>query len=523
MIKKKSKINLEEFQSKVQIRNLIASDYERVVELQKLCFPGMIPWERPDEFNSQISVFPDGQFGVEVDDVLVATCSSLIINFDEYEGVHTWEEIADRGYIRNHLPSGDTLYGIEIMVDPEFRGMKLARRLYEARKNLARQLNLKRIVIGGRLPGYETYWHQMTPREYVEKVAQGTIFDPVLTVQIGNGFALKKLVPSYLEEDEKSHGCAALLEWVNLDFQSAQQKTRYITTQLSRMSLVQYELREIDTFDQFARQCTYYVDVASNYKSDFVLFPELFTLQLLSIGETIIPSAAQAVRHVASYTESFLELFSDLAIKYDVNIVAGSHPVLEGDALYNASFFFRRDGDIKRQNKLHISAAERRWWGMTPGNKLEIFQTDQGKFAILIGYDIEFPELSRIASDRGAEAFFVPFTSDDRQSYLKIRYCSQARAIENQTFVIAAGTVGNLPFVDNIDIHYAQSAIFTPSHYSFTRDAIACEADPNVDTVLLYDLDMEVIRRHRMNPEESYQFHRRKDLYNLTWEPRRKK
>ena len=71
-----------------------------------------------------------------------------------YAEWHDWREIADGGFIRNHNTEGNTLYGIEIMVDPEYRGMRLARRLYDARKKLAREKNLMRIVLGGRIPGF---------------------------------------------------------------------------------------------------------------------------------------------------------------------------------------------------------------------------------------------------------------------------------------------------------------------------------------------------------------------------------
>lgn len=98
----------------------------------------MEPWRR-EELKSHISIFPEGQFCVEYDGQIIGSCSSLIINFDEYDDQHTWDEITDQGYITNHDPDGYNLYGIEVMVHPDFRRMKIGRRLYEARKDLCRE------------------------------------------------------------------------------------------------------------------------------------------------------------------------------------------------------------------------------------------------------------------------------------------------------------------------------------------------------------------------------------------------
>ncbi|MFW5706899.1 MAG: carbon-nitrogen hydrolase family protein, partial [Bacteroidota bacterium] len=210
-----------------------------------------------------------------------------------------------------------------------------------------------------------------------------------------------------------------------------------------------------------------------------------------------------------------LELFSDLAIKYNINIVAGSHFTSEGERLHNIAYLFQRNGEIGKQYKLHISPNEKKWWGIEPGNQIEVFDTDKGKIAIQICYDIEFPEVSRIAVEQGARIIFVPFRTDDRQSYLRVRYCAQARCIENQVFVAISGTVGNLPNVDNIDIQYAQSGILTPSDFSFARDAIAAECTPNVETVIINDIDMELLKRHRNLGTVNNWNDRRTDLYQI--------
>ncbi len=506
-------IDLTEFESRIVVRRLRIDDYERLVELEAKCFPGMELWTR-DQIQSQIEHFADGQICIELDGFVVASSSSLVVDFDDYDNWHGWQEIADDGYIRNHDPSGDTLYGIEIMVDPGYRGLRLSRRLYDARKDLARSLNLRRIIIGGRIPGYGRHADRLTAREYIDQVTSKRLVDPVLTPQLSNGFALQGLIPDYLPSDEDSRGHATFLEWRNLDYRS-EPHTRLRTVAPVRISLVQYLMQRVDSFEQFEKQCEFYADTAGDHKSDFVVFPELFTTQLSSFLEDTRPGIA--ARAIAEYTPRYLEVMSTLALRYNVNIIGGSTFVVEDHDLYNVSFLFRRDGSIDRQSKLHITPNERRWWGVAAGDRLSVFDTDRGRVAVLICYDVEFPELARIAAAEGATILFVPFNTNDRMGYLRVRSCAQARAIENQVYVAIAGCAGTLPFVENADIHYSQCGIFTPSDVGFARDGVMAESTPNIETVLTDDVDIERLRRNRHSGTVRPWTDRRGDLYRIRY------
>jgi predicted amidohydrolase/GNAT superfamily N-acetyltransferase len=477
---------------KIRLRQLVHSDYERVIAMQLRCFPMMKPW-RPEQFNSLIDTFPEGQVGIEYGKKIIASACCLIIHSEDYDETSTWSELTEGGYITNHDRYGDTLYGMEIMVDPSYQGMKLSRRLYDHRKELARTFNLKRIRIGGRLPNYHLHADKMSIDRYVEKVIDRSIYDPVLTAQLSNGFALRRILPDYLPNDKDSLGYATLLEWVNYSYQTKAEtgsQSHYV-----RISAVQYQMRAVKDFAEFGRHCEYFVDIASDYRSDFVLFPEMITLQLLSFMPRSQP--AEAVRALSEFTGQYEDLFTRLAIKYNINIIAGSHFNVEEEALYNISYLFRRDGTFEKQYKIHITPHERKWWGVQSGDKIKCFQTDRGKIAILICYDVEFPELARIAVSKGAKLLFVPLNTDDRRGYLRVRYCAQARAIENQVYVAITGCVGNLPHVENLDVHFSQSAIFTPSDVEFSREAIATEATPNTETMIYQDLDMNLLKRNR--------------------------
>ena len=498
--------------SRLHLRQLTLDDFDALVAMQVRSFPGMKPWNR-DQIASQLAIFPEGQFAIDIDGTLAASASSLIVDSGTESDWHDWKLSTDNGFIRNHDPQGDMLYGIEIMVDPEFRGLKLSRRLYQARKDLARARNLKGIMIGGRIAGYGRHADEMPASEYVERVISKQLVDPVLTPQLSNGFVLQGLIPGYFPSDAESRGYATYLEWTNFHYVAPQRRQLMRPVSPVRLSAVQYQLRAIAGFEEFATQCEFFVDVASDYKSDFLLFPELFTTQLLSAIQADRPG--QSARKLAEFTPKYLDLMSGLAIKYHLNIVGGSQFELEGDKLFNTAYLFHRDGSIGKQRKLHITPHERRWWGVQPGDLLNTFETDRGRVAILIGYDIEFPELGRMAFDQGAQILFAPINTDERHDYLRVRHCAQARCIENPVFVVLAGCVGNLPEVEHADIHYAQSAILTPSDFYFARDGIAAECQANIETVIFAEMDLEMLRRQRWKGTVLNWEDRRRDLYRI--------
>ncbi len=506
-----TRIDLKQFEKKIKLRPWKAEDYEAVAELQRACFPGMKPWSR-EQFEALMKAFPEGQVCITYNRRVVASASALVLTYDEYGRSHAWRDVTAAGTLATHDPSGDTLYGIEIMVDPACRGMKLARRLYDYRKDLARKLNLRRILIGGRIPGYQVHAERMSAREYVAKVTDKIYYDPVLSTQLANGFVLKRLLRDYLPSDEESRGWATFMEWPNLDYEPDRDRSLHPYV---RVCAIQYQMRNIASFGEFSRHCEYFVDVASDYRCDFILFPEMFTTQLLSFIKPVRP--ALAMRKLSAFTPQYLELFARLAVKYNINIVGGSHFTIEEDNLYNISYFFRSDGTLGKQYKLHITPSERRWWGVKPGNKVEVFNTNKGKIAILICYDVEFPELARIAVRKGAGILFVPFNTDERRAYLRVRTCAHARCIENQVYAVIAGCVGNLPSVENLDIHYAQSAILTPSDIPFQRDGVAAECSPNIETMIFQDLDLSLLQSQREYGSVLNWQDRRQDLYQLRY------
>ena len=506
-----AKVNLKKYERKTVVRRLRPTDFEAVVKLQETVFPGMAPWTR-EEFDDLIKHFPAVQLGVEVEGVLAGISSGVVVPESLAFAPHTFKDITLMGR-QEPAPDADYLYGVDIAILPEFQGQKLARRLYEARKDRVRHLNLKGMIIGGRIPGFHKHAGEMSAGEYVERVCAREIKDPVLYAQLANEFVVRDVVADYLPQDEESLGNAVLMEWVNPDY--VDRGGTNLPKSIVRLCVVQYQMRQIKNFDQFARQVEYFVDTASDYRCDFVLFPEILTAQLLSLVKAERPELA--ARALNRYTDPYLDFFTDLAIRYNVNIIGGSHLTVEDDKLYNIAYLFRRDGTIGKQYKIHVTPAEAKWWGVTAGDQVHVFDTDCGKISILVCYDIEFPELARVVIDKGANILFVPYNTDMRSGHLRVSRCALARCIENHCYVAISGATGNLPNVDAADIHYAQSGIYTPSDIPFDRDGIAAECTPNVEMVVIHDLNIDFLAQHRQFGSVRNWNDRRTDLYHVTF------
>ena len=142
--------------------------------------------------------------------------ASLIVYWDDYDIEDGWRDFTDHGYFRNHDPvAGRTLYGAEIMVDPDYRGQGLGKRIYAARRAITRDLGLLRIRAGARLRGYARHAEEHTAEEYLLKVVKGEVFDPTISFQMKQGFHIIALVKGYLPNDPETHGWAVAIEWLN--------------------------------------------------------------------------------------------------------------------------------------------------------------------------------------------------------------------------------------------------------------------------------------------------------------------
>jgi predicted amidohydrolase/GNAT superfamily N-acetyltransferase len=506
---------------KLVIRRANVADAAAIAELGERVYAPAPSLSRR-MINGQIHNFPEGQFVAEFDGRVVGHCATFIISGDLALKPHSWREITGNGFASRHDPDGDYLYGMEVIVDPGFRRLRIGQRLYRARQHLCEEWSLKGIIFGGRMPGYRRRQRQYSdPLAYVKAVQAREFRDATVNFHLANGFEPIGALKDYDKEDQQSCGYATHMLWRNPQLPDEptthQSKDLLSPQQTVRVATVQFQMRGLSSQDEFRRQIEYFVDVASDYRSDFVVFPENFTLQLLSLEPKPL-QPKEGIEKITSYTDWFCEFMSGFAVSYNVNIIGGTHPVLDGDGeIKNVCYVFLRDGSVHAREKIHPTPSESYWWNIRGGTGAEIIHTDCGAIGVMICYDSEFPELARHLVDQGAMILFVPFCTDERRGFLRVRYCSQARAIENQCYVVLSGVVGNLPNVENMDIHYAESCILTPCDFAFARDGIAADTAPNTETIAFADLSLSDLRVARSAGTVRNLHNRRFDLYRIAW------
>ena len=202
----------------VKVRNTIKNDIPKIIDLQKQSYPYLAKYGniwKAEELESHLEIFPEGQFiAVEPDGTIVGSASTLIVSLDPEYKEHTWIDITANGMFTNHSYDGDSLYGADISSHPKYRHEGIGSMLYNARKELAIKMNVRRMIAGGRLFNYCEYADKMSALEYAQKVIRRELRDPVLSFELDNGFNFIKILPDYLD-DVRSLNYASFIEWLN--------------------------------------------------------------------------------------------------------------------------------------------------------------------------------------------------------------------------------------------------------------------------------------------------------------------
>lgn len=503
----------------LKIRTSDLNDIPAIIELQnKVYSSAYAPRDLFDSriFEMQIKAFPEGQILAELNGEIVGYTSTLIVSLAD-NTFYTHGEITGNGTYTTHDPQGDTLYGSDMAVDPDHRGQGIARKLYEERKKLLRRYHLRRMVAGGRIPGYRDYAGEYTPEQYVEKVVKGEINDPTLTPQLKVGYEVTDIFMDY-SHDAASLNYATFLEFKNPNYNPSRSRISQAPlrkpVRKARVCAAQYMMRPISTIDEFVRQIDFFVDTAEEYHSHYLLFPEFFTAQLFSV---IAPELGdqEAMAKLGGFLDQYIEIFKERAKKTGIYIIAGSTPVITPKGIKNTAHLFTPLGEVHEQDKLHVTPSERKYFNMIPGDGIKVFDTGIARIGIQICYDVEFPEVSRLMTFRGMEILFVPFSTELRKAYLRVRYSAQARAVENWLYTVLAGNVGNLPEVKSFLLNYGQAAVLTPSDHPFPNEAVMGQAEPNTETVVIADLDLSDLQRQREYGSVRPLRDRRLDIYEV--------
>lgn len=279
-----------------------------------------------------------------------------------------------------------------------------------------------------------------------------------------------------------------------------------------RTASIQWDMQRPASAEAFLERAAFFVETAVvDYGAHLVVFPEYFTLPLLSLGPR--RRAMDSIRALAEMTGGMNDEMARLARQHGVWIVAGSQPVVRDGRLFNIAFIHGPEGQLVEQPKLHITPWERHAWDVSGGDDLVVVDTGTVKFGVQICYDVEFPEPTRVLADRGIELLVVPYCTDDRRGHLRVTRCAMARAVENQIDVVTAGCVGTLTRVPAANLHYARSGAFTPVDLAFPNDGIAAEAEPAVEQLLIAEFDLDALRQSRGEGTVTPLKDRRRDLF----------
>ncbi|MFA7568230.1 MAG: GNAT family N-acetyltransferase, partial [Alkalispirochaeta sp.] len=257
----------------LQLRNLRMDDYPQVKSLMDRVYTDLDGAWSKKVIASLLRRFPEAQFGIEDNGTIVAVALTVRVDYRHFSNAHTYDELLEGSDAVVHHPDGDAMYGLDVFVDPAYRDFRLGRRLYDARKELCRELNFRAIIAGGRIPGYHKYAAELSPQEYIEQVKRRDVYDPILTFQLNNDFQVKRVLEDYIPEDRKSRGNATLLEWVNIYYHRVPQSVVTASKRRVRIGLVQWHMRRVASGEDFLEQVEFFVDAIADYQGDFCVFP----------------------------------------------------------------------------------------------------------------------------------------------------------------------------------------------------------------------------------------------------------
>jgi GNAT superfamily N-acetyltransferase len=338
-------MNIEDIEN-IELTYLTLEDYQELKEAMVTSYQSMPDaYWKEHQIKALLLKFPEGQVVIKVNGMLAGCALSIIVEYDNFPGNHTYKQITGNYTFNTHAPKGNVLYGIDVFIVPDFRGLRLGRRLYDYRKELCENLNLRGIVFGGRIPNFHKYADTLTPKQYIQKVKTKEIHDPVLSFQISNDFHPVKVLKGYLEGDEASNEFAVLLEWDNIYYEKPNLKATS-NKKVVRLGLIQWQMRPYETVEDLMEQAEFFIDAVSGYRADFALFPEFFNAPLMAENNHL--SESEAIRELAKHTEAIVYKFSEFSISYNINIICGSMPEIKDGTLYNVGYLCRRDGTIER-------------------------------------------------------------------------------------------------------------------------------------------------------------------------------
>jgi len=257
-----------------------------------------------------------------------------------------------------------------------------------------------------------------------------------------------------------------------------------------KIATAQYDISFLDNWPAYQQKIERWVADATTKEAKILLFPEYFSMELASLfGQAVYSSLSRQLAAMQSLHDDFISLFKSLAQKHQCIIQAGTFPVLIDSGIYqNRAYLFMPDGGIDYQDKLMMTRFEKEQWLIKSGKELKCFDTEYGKMAINICYDSEFPLLARKQVEAGCVLILVPSCTDTVAGYHRVKIGCQARALENQCYVVQASLVGDAAWSEAVDVNVGAAAIYTPVDRGFPDNGILSEGTFNAVQWVIADI-----------------------------------
>lgn len=261
----------------------------------------------------------------------------------------------------------------------------------------------------------------------------------------------------------------------------------------------QYPISQHHHFRNWVIHTENWISQAVKNKAKLLLFPEYGSMELVSIfPEEIQSDIRRQVVELDRLKADFCQVFTELAKKYQVIIVAPSFPVIENGRPRNRVFVFSEKGLAGFQDKFFMTRFENEEWGIESGAKvLSLFEADWGNFGIQICYDVEFPLGSQALSSAGASLILAPSCTETIRGATRVHIGARARAMENQAYTLVSQTIGNALWSPAVDINYGFAAAYSTPDKNLPEEGIIHTMEPQKEGWLIQALDFSLIETVR--------------------------
>lgn len=266
-----------------------------------------------------------------------------------------------------------------------------------------------------------------------------------------------------------------------------------------KIATAQYDIGKFDHWSQYEAKIGHWIDEAVAQNAKLLVFPEYFSMELASLyPESVYRSLSGQLEALQDLLPDFLALFIKAAKTHEITIVAGTYPVrMEGGNYRNRAHLIHADGRLEHQDKVLMTRFENEQWFINAGDHLKTFETDFGRIGINVCYDSEFPLLARQQAEAGANIIIVPSCTDTLAGYWRVRIGCQARALENQCYVIQSPTVGLAPWSEAVDVNIGAAAVYTPVDYGYPDDGVLAIGKLNQAMWVFAEIDPQSVSHVR--------------------------